>query len=102
MLDLRLDVQPRTAQRLKKVLEQSPDPETFAQSIIAYQIAELKRGTLNLRLNLKEYEEKYQRSTDDFHRAFAQGQTDDREDYIVWAGLYELLRKNEKRLQELE
>ena len=72
------------------------------QNIIAYQIAELRRGMLNLRLDLKGFEEKYQLSTEDFYRQFGQGATDDREDYVVWAGLYEMLHRNKERLQELE
>ena len=101
MLDLRLDVRPNTAQRLKKVIELAPDSETFAQNIIAYQIAELKHGR-NLRLDLMGFEEKYQLSTPDFYSEFSQGKTDDREDYMVWAGLYEMLNKNEEQLQGLE
>ena len=102
MLHLRLDLHPETAHRLKRVLELSPDPETFAQNIIAYQVVELRRGILNLRLDPKEFEAKYQRSTADFYREFSQGETADQEDYMVWAGLYEMLNKNEERLQELE
>ena len=102
MLDLHLDVHPRTAQRLRRVLELYSDPETFVQNIIAYQIAELRRGILNLRLDLKGFEEKYQLSTEDFYRQFSEGATDDREDYVVWAGLYEMLHRNEERLQGLE
>ena len=102
MLDLHLDVRPKTAQQLRRVLELSPDPETFAQNIIAYQIAELKRGILNLRLDLRGFEERYQFSTEDFYRQFNLGTTDDREDYVVWAGLYEMLHKNEEWLQGLE
>jgi len=102
MLDLRLDVQPKTAQRVKRVLDLAPDAETFAQNIIAYQIAELKRGILNLRLDLKGYEEKYHRSTADFYREFSRGQTEDAEDFMIWAGLLEMLEKNERRLRELE
>ena len=101
MLDLRLDLLPETAHRLKRVLELSPDSETFVQNIIAYQVGELRRGILNLRLDLKEFETKYQRSTADFCRDFRQGETADQEDYIVWAGLYEMLNKNEERLQGL-
>jgi hypothetical protein len=102
MLNLHLEVQPKTAQRLRQILEFYPDQETFAQNFIAYQIAELKRGILNLRLDLKEYEEKYQLSTKDFYQQFTQGTVGDREDYIIWAGLYEMLRTNEQRSQELE
>ena len=101
MLDIHLDVQPQTAQRLRKMLAFYPDQETFAQNIIAYQIAELKKGVLNLRLDLRQLEEKYQLSTQDFYQQFSQGVMDDSEDFIVWAGLYEMLRENEKRLQGL-
>ncbi len=102
MLDLRLEVKPQTAQRLRKVLELFPDQETFAQNIIAYQIAEIKKAILNLRLDLKEYEAKYHRSSVDFYQAFSRGNADDREDYILWAGLYEMLSENERRLAALQ
>ncbi|MCD6335149.1 MAG: hypothetical protein J7M27_07450 [Candidatus Latescibacteria bacterium] len=102
MLNLDLHIQPKTAQQLRKVLEFYPDQETFVQNIIAYQIAELKRSILNLRLDLRQLEEKYQLSTAAFYQQFDQGITDDREDFIIWAGLYEMLRENEKRLQGLE
>lgn len=102
MLDLHLDVRPTTARRLKKVIELCPDSETFAQNVIAYQIAELKRAILNLRIEIKGFEEKYGRSTEDFYREFSRGAVDDREDYLVWAGLHEMLKKNEGRLQGLE
>ncbi len=86
MLDLHLEVQPKTAQRLRKILEFSASEETFAQNIIAYQIAELKKGIVNLHLDLKEFEEKHKLSTEEFYQQFTQGTTDDREDYIIWAG----------------
>ncbi len=102
MLNLQLDVQPQTAKRLRQILDLHPDQEAFAQSIIAYQIAELKYGILNLRLDLDQYEEKYQSTSEDFYQQFAQGNTDDREDYIVWAGLCEMLLENEERLQAMQ
>ena len=102
MPNLQLEIQPQTAQRLKKVLEFYPDQESFAQSVIAYQIAELKRSILNLRLDLKAYAEKYQLTTEAFYQQFAEGNTDDREDYIIWAGAYEMLRENEARLQDVQ
>ncbi|MBI5838555.1 MAG: hypothetical protein HZB19_00500 [Chloroflexi bacterium] len=102
MLHLNLNIQPKTAKRLKKILEFARDEETFAQNIITYQIVELKRGILNIKLDMKAYEEKYQMSSADFYEQYSQGKTDDREDYMIWAGLCEMLDKNEKQLQGLE
>ena len=102
MPNLKLEVQPQTAKRLRKVLKLYPDQESFARSVIAHQINELKQSILNLRLDLQEYEKKYQLSTEDFYQRFTEGNTDDREDYIIWAGAYEMLRDNEERLQEMQ
>ena len=101
MLHLELDIQPQTAHRLKKILASLPNEESFAQNVIAYQIAELRKGALNLHIDLKQMEDKNQQSTADFYRQFVQGEADDSEDSLLWAGLYELLMENERQLQEL-
>lgn len=102
MLHLELNVRPKTAKRLKKVLEYSRDEEMFAQNIIAHQIAELKRGIFHIKLDMKAYEEKYKMSSAGFYKRFKNGKTDDREDYLAWAGLYEMMKKNMERLEGLE
>ncbi|MCX6067930.1 MAG: hypothetical protein NT121_19605 [Chloroflexi bacterium] len=102
MLNLHLNVDPKTARRLKKVLEYSRDEETFAQNVIAYQLAELRRGSLNLRLDLQAFEQKYKLSSHDFYQKFSQGEMGDDEEVITWAGLVEMLDENEKRLRGLE
>lgn len=101
MLDLHLNVNPHTAKRLKKIIESYSDPEAFARNVIGYQLSELKRGILNLQLDLREYESQYQMSSADFYEQFSQGKFDDSEAFITWAGLYEMLLYNEARLQEL-
>jgi len=44
MLNLQLKLRPETEQRLKRILGYTHDQETFVKNIIAYQIAELKKG----------------------------------------------------------
>lgn len=101
MLNLQLQIQPQTEHRLKRILAFTHDQEVFAQNIIAYQIAELKKGILNIRLDLKQFEEQYQLDSEIFYQQFEEGQLEDSEDYLLWAGLYEMLHKNTARLQEL-
>lgn len=102
MLSLQLDIQPATAQRLQRLMSQVADQETFARNVIAFQVHELKRGILNLRLDLKKFEDQYHMPSDAFYMQFEQGLTDDREDYMLWSGLYEMLRSNQQQLQELQ
>ncbi len=101
MLNLQLHIQPQTEQKLKKILTYTHDQEMFALNIIAYQITELKKGILNLRLDMKQFEEKYRITTEEFYQQFEQCISGDNEDFIVWSGIYEIYRENEQRLQEL-
>ena len=102
MLNLHLNVGPKTALRLKKVLEYSRDEEAFAQNVIAHQVTELRRANLNLKLDVKVFEEKYRLSSQEFYEKFRLGEMGDDEDSLIWAGLVEMLAENERRLQELE
>lgn len=101
MLHLDLHIQPQTAHRLKKILASVSDEETFARNVIAYQVSELQKGILNIRLDLRQFEEKHKQSTAEFYQQFEQGQAGDGEDEMVWAGLYEMLQENEQRLHDL-
>lgn len=102
MLNLQLDVKPNTEVRLRRLLSQMQDTEEFAQNIIAFRISELRRGVLNLRVDLKRFEDQYQMSSETFYGRFGQGQVDDAEDNMLWAGLYEMYRENQQQLQDLQ
>ncbi len=102
MLDFHLSVQPETEKRLKKILNSIKDQEKFAQSIIDYQIAELQKSNLNLKLDLADLEKQYKMTSQEFYQQFSRGILGDESDFIVWSGLYEMLLQNEANLQELK
>ena len=86
MLDLHSEIQSKTARRLIKIVESYPDSETFAQNVIAHQIAELKHGILNLQLDLQEYEDSYQLTAEVFYDQITEGKLDDREEFMKRLG----------------
>ena len=98
---LQLQLQAPTEKRLKKIIAQYNDLELFAQNIIAYQISQLKTALLNIRLDLRQFEQKYQQSSDTFYQQFTTGKLDDREDFILWAGIYEMLQDNKRQLEAI-
>lgn len=54
---------------------------------------------------LKEYEDRYGVASQDFYSRMEQGKLDDRDDYVDWAGEYEIflsLTQELKALQELK
>lgn len=102
MLNLNLELQPETEKRLKQIFEQCEDKEVFAQNIITYQISEIKKAIINIELDLKEFEEKYQLSSEEFYQKFNNGEVGDDEDLMIWLGIYEMLIENKKKLNILE
>jgi hypothetical protein len=101
MLNFQLALQPQTQQRLEKILQHSNDAESFAQSIIAYQITQLQKSLVNLKLDLLDFEKNYQLSSEQFYQQFMQGELADEPDFMVWSGLYELFCDNQLQLNEL-
>ena len=102
MLDIQLSVQPTTEQKLKKILSTVTNTESFDQGIIDYQIKERQKSLLNLKLDLKEFEEKYQMSSEKFYEQFSQGTLGDETDFIIWSGLIEMFQANQSQLEELQ
>lgn len=97
---MRLEIIFRTG-LLKIILNSIEDEENFAQSIINDQVARLQRAILNLRLDLKVFEQKYQIKSEQFYQEFSQSILADEEDFMIWSGLYEMLSQNEIQLQKL-
>ena len=72
------------------------------ERIIENDTTQLKRGIVNIQLDLKSFEKKYGLSSKDFYHKFTSGKFGDDEDYMIWAGIYEMLGQNQQRLAELE
>jgi hypothetical protein len=102
MLNLDIVLQPETEQKMKRILDQYPDKEVFFQDIIKNQINELKNGIHNIEIDLKEFEQRYHLSSEDFYHKFKNGKLGDQEDFMLWSGIYEMQLQNKKKLVELE
>jgi len=102
MLEFALDLQEETKRKFKKILDQYSDKEIFAKNIIEYETSQLKKGIINIQIDLKNFEKKYEMTSKDFYQKFKSGEFGDDEDFIIWAGIYEMLGQNQKRLAELE
>ena len=100
-LDLFSKVQPETIRRLKIIAGHYPSQEAFVQYMIDYGINNLKRSNFEMRLDLQKYEERYNMTSETFYTKFINGEVDDREDFMIWSGLYEFILENEAKLKEL-
>jgi hypothetical protein len=102
MLNLDFALQPETEKKIKRILDQYPDKEVFFQDVIKNQINELKNGIHNIEIDLSEFEQKHQLASEEFYRKFSNGELDDREEFMIWSGIYEMRLANQQKLVELE
>jgi len=102
MIKLSFELQPETEQKFTRIMEQYSDKEEFFQDIIRYQVDELKNSIRNIEIDLRELEQKYCLSSEEFYRKFTNGELGDEEEYILWSGIYEIQLENKKKLIELE
>ena len=83
-------------------MEQVSDQEVFFQELIEYRTNELKRAIINIEIDLKKYEEKYGLTTEEFYEKYSKGDMEDSEDFMLWAGIYEMQLVDKQTLSELE
>ncbi len=54
-----------------------------------------------MKTDIKEYESRYQMTSEEFYSRFRKGDVSDSQDFILWSGLIEMLEESEKKLQGL-
>ena len=99
MLELQLSNE--TEQRLKQVLSMNANNDVFFNKAIDYQVNELKKGIFNIEKDLKKFEEKYNLSSKLFYEKFENGEFGDEDDYMIWAGIYEMYLNDTQKLAKL-
>jgi hypothetical protein len=68
---------------------------------IAYHIGRLKKSIARMQLDIERYEKKYNIKTVDFYKQFEAGALGDENDFILWAGIYELQIDAQDKLSKL-
>lgn len=99
---MNITLQPKTERKLLNILAHYQTPEKFIEEVISSQIQELKRAIFNLQHELGLFEQKYKLLSIDFYEQYQQGILNDQEDFMLWAGSYELFLENQQRLVELQ
>jgi len=98
---IQLKLSHSTEQRLKQVMLLYQNTDAFFNKMIDYQISELKLGLHNIEKDLKEFEQKYEMTSKSFYSKFEIGEIDDQEDFMIWAGIYEMFLRDKQKINKL-
>lgn len=101
MQQVTIDLQSRTAKKFDKFVKLFGSKELFFDKFMDYHINRIKREISRMKTDLIGFENEYNLTSEKFYQLFTEGKLDDKNDYIKWAGIYELLRDSEKKLEEI-
>ncbi|MEN8123129.1 MAG: hypothetical protein ABFS35_22515 [Bacteroidota bacterium] len=102
MTNLQLNLKPDTHKKFMNILSMYSNEDVFFQKVINYQINLLENEIINFRTDLDDLEKKYNMSSEKFYKLYKKSKTDDSEDTLLWAGLYEMFLENENKIAELQ
>ena len=75
--------------------------ESAVNKLIDYEKSKIENELTQLKFDLKEFEQKYNKRSDVFFRDFKSGQIGDEMDFIEWSSLYEMFLKNKEKVKFL-
>jgi hypothetical protein len=90
---------------MTKVIVKSKKPEVvkiLLNGAIENEVKLVAIGITKTKKNLKEFEDKYGMSSEEFYLQFKKGKMGDNSDYLRWAGEYETLERLESNEKELK
>ena len=99
---IQIQLSKKTEQRLKQIMLLHADKDSFFNKMIDYQINELKLSLLNIGEDLKNFENKHKINSKLFYENFEKGKIGDEDDYIIWAGIYEMFLRDKQKLEKLQ
>lgn len=96
-----INVDSHIARKLEKLSHLIGDQNTILDSFFEYQRQKAAHEALLLMADLEGYEQQYNMSSLTFYEAFTSGQLEDNQDFIIWAGLFEMWQASQKTLEAL-
>ncbi len=101
MKTVKFELQSNIANRIEKYLQLFGSKEIMFDKFIDYHVNRIKREIALMQIDIKQFEEKYNMSSEKFYKEFENGKLGDSKDFILWAGIYEMLISRKEKLQEL-
>ncbi len=96
-----LNLQQPYAGKMQTLLKVFGSTDLLVDKFMDYHVNRLKREIIRMKSSLKKYELKYKIKSDKFYTKIENGELDDKRDFVMWSGIYELLLDSEKQLAQI-
>jgi len=98
MQQIVIDLQPQIANKFNAYVQLFGSKDLLFEKFVDYHVNRTKREIVRMQLELDKFEEKYHINTNEFYKAFENGQFGDENDFMIWAGIYELQVDSKSKL----
>jgi len=99
---IQIELSERTEKKMRQVMALHSDTDIFFDKVIDFQVDELKVGLRNMQKELALFEKKYGIESSVFYAKFEQGEFGDEQDFMLWAGVYEIFLRDSVKLELLK
>lgn len=101
MSQITITLSPSIAERFRRFMSAFGN-DGAVERFLSYEEKRLRQEVAGLRADLAEMEQRHGMDSDSFYARFSAGQLGDDRDFMLWAGLVELLRDSENQLRDIQ
>jgi len=101
METLTIELEANLANKVKKYFNHYENKDIIFDNFVEFEIKKIKRGITRIQIELDKYEKIYGLKTEEFYQKFENGAFGDETDFMLWAGIYEILLDSKNDLSQL-
>lgn len=102
MQQITLSLDSDLAAKLKQLTTLFGSEDILFRNFVDFYRNKIRQSISAIQVDLEEFEQKHGRTSKVFYAAYENGKSDDSEDSMIWAGLYERKLEQERRLKLLK
>jgi len=101
MEQLIINLQPQYVGKFQILINAFGDENIFIDNFLEYHVNRLKREIARMQFAISKYEIKYNMTSEIFYKKLENGELGDDKDFVMWSGIYELMKDSKKQLSQL-
>lgn len=102
MSKITIDLNPDTASKLDSFVKAFGSKEILFEEFISFHKSKLTREIVQMQIELDAFEKKYNMDSKELYEKFEKGLLGDENDYMIWAGIFEMQKDSREKLKKLK
>ena len=101
MKQITLNLEKDIAEKLNSYIQIFGNDNLFVDKFMDFQKRRLKKEIALMKIDLINFEKKYNKKSEVFYSEFQEGNAGDSEDFLLWSGIFEMYLDSKNKLSTL-